>query len=84
MRQSRDGIYVYREDGTTELPLTEARGSHSPELDELYDALVARQAAPARRRLGLATLEVSLAIMQSAREHRDIEMRFQVPVPDWA
>jgi phthalate 4,5-cis-dihydrodiol dehydrogenase len=34
-------------------------------------------------RWGLATLEVSLAIMQSSAEHRDIEMHHQVAVPDW-
>jgi len=33
-------------------------------------------------RWGLATLEVCLAIMQSATEHRDILMQRQVAVPD--
>jgi phthalate 4,5-cis-dihydrodiol dehydrogenase len=31
---------------------------------------------------GLATLEVCLAIMQSATVHRDIPMQHQVAVPD--
>jgi phthalate 4,5-cis-dihydrodiol dehydrogenase len=33
-------------------------------------------------RWGLATLEVCLAIMQSAAAHRDIPMQHQVAVPD--
>ena len=40
MRQSPAGIYIYSDTGTTEVPLTEARGAYAPELDELYDALV--------------------------------------------
>lgn len=39
MRQSPAGIYIYDDSGTTEVPLTETRGAHAPELDELYDAL---------------------------------------------
>jgi phthalate 4,5-cis-dihydrodiol dehydrogenase len=35
-------------------------------------------------RWGLATLEVCLAIMQSATEHRDILMQHQVAIPDGA
>jgi len=84
MRQSPEGIYVYGDDGTTELPLTETRRLHSPELDELYEALVQGRPLLHGGRWGLATLEVSIAIMNSAREHRDIAMQHQVPVPDWA
>jgi phthalate 4,5-cis-dihydrodiol dehydrogenase len=84
MRQSPNGIYVYRDDGTEELPLVETRGAHSPELDELYLALTTGREVLHGGRWGLATLEVSLAIMESAQLHRDIEMKYQVPVPDWA
>jgi phthalate 4,5-cis-dihydrodiol dehydrogenase len=84
IRQSPEGVYVYGDDGTTELPLTETRGSHSPELDELYDALVFGRPLLHGGRWGLATLEVSIAIMESAAQHRDITMRHQVRVPDWA
>jgi len=84
MRQSPGGLYVYGDDGTVELPLTETRRAHSPELDELYDALVHGRPLLHGGRWGLATLEVSIAIMESAREHRDIVMQHQVRVPDWA
>src|SRR6266567_2847233 len=84
MRQSPAGIYIYGDAGTTEVALTETRRSHSPELDELYDAVVQGKPLLHGGRWGLATLEVSIAIMESAAEHRDILMRHQVPVPDWA
>src|SRR5712692_150903 len=40
MRQSPQGVYIYGDGGTTELPLTETRRAHAAEIDELYDALV--------------------------------------------
>lgn len=84
MRQSPAGIYIYGDEGTTEVPLTEIRGAYAPELDELYDALVYGKPVLHGGRWGLATLEVCLAIMQSATAHRDIPMQHQVAVPDGA
>jgi len=82
MRQSPAGIYIYDDAGTTELQLTETRGAYAPELDELYDALVYGKPVLHSGRWGLATLEVCLAIMQSATAHRDIPLQHQVAVPD--
>jgi predicted dehydrogenase len=82
MRQSPAGIYMYGDTGTTEVLLTETRGVYAPELDELYDALVDGKPVLHSGRWGLATLEVCLAIMQSATAHRDITMQHQVTVPD--
>jgi len=84
MRQSPAGIYIYSDTGTTEVQLTETRGAYAPELDELYDTLVHGQPVLHSGRWGLATLEVCLAIMQSATAHRDILMQHQVAVPDGA
>ena len=84
MRQSPAGIYTYGDAGTTEVPLTETRGAYAPELDELYDALVDGKPVLHGGRWGLATLEVCLAIMQSATAHRDILVQHQVTVPDGA
>jgi phthalate 4,5-cis-dihydrodiol dehydrogenase len=84
MRQSPSGIYIYSDTETTEVPLTELRGAYAPELDELYDALVYGKPVLHGGRWGLATLEVCLAIMQSATAHRDIAMQHQVAVPDGA
>jgi phthalate 4,5-cis-dihydrodiol dehydrogenase len=82
MRQSPAGIYIYGDAGTTEVSLPETRGAYPPELDELYDALVYGKPVLHGGRWGLATLEVCLAIMQSATEHREILMQHQVAVPD--
>jgi phthalate 4,5-cis-dihydrodiol dehydrogenase len=82
VRQSPAGIYIYGDAGTTELPLTETRSAYPPELDELYDALVYGKPVLHSGRWGLATLEVCLAIMQSATVHRDIPIQHQVAVPD--
>jgi phthalate 4,5-cis-dihydrodiol dehydrogenase len=82
MRQSPAGIYIYGNAGTTEVPLAETRGAYVPELDELYDTLVHGKPVLHSGRWGLATLEVCLAIMQSAMEHRDIPVQHQVTVPD--
>jgi phthalate 4,5-cis-dihydrodiol dehydrogenase len=84
MRQSPGGVYVYGDEGTTEIPLVETRRSHSPELDELTDAIEHGKPLLHGGRWGLATLEVSIAIMDSAHQHREIELQHQVPVPDWA
>jgi phthalate 4,5-cis-dihydrodiol dehydrogenase len=78
MRQSPAGIYIYDNTGTHEVPLPETRGTSCPELDELYDALVYGTPVLHNGRWGLATLEVCLAIMQSAVAHRDIPMQHQV------
>lgn len=82
IRQSPTDIYIYSDTGTTEGPLTEFRGAYVPELDELYDALVYNRPVLHSGRWGLATLEVCLAIMQSAAAHRDMAMQHQVAVPD--
>jgi phthalate 4,5-cis-dihydrodiol dehydrogenase len=82
MRQSPAGVYIYGDDGTTEVLLPETRGAYAPELDELYNALVHGTPVLHGGRWGLATLEVCLAIMRSAREHRDIPLQYQVAVPD--
>jgi phthalate 4,5-cis-dihydrodiol dehydrogenase len=82
MRQSPSGIYIYSDTGTIDVPLTESRGAYAPELNELYDALVYGKPVLHSGRWGLATLEVCLAIMQSATAHRDIAMQHQVAVPD--
>ena len=81
MRQSPGGLYVYREDGTEEVPLTQSRGA-VPEIEELFGALEQGKPALHGGEWGMATLEVCLAIMQSGREHRDVSLKHQVGVPE--
>ena len=84
VRQSPEGVYVYSTEGTTSVPLTEDRGNSRPELEELYNKVTQNKPILHSGRWGLATMEVCMAIMQSSREHREIQMRYQVPLPDWA
>ena len=52
------------------------------ELEELYDAVVLGKPLWHDARWGMATLEVCLAMLQSAKERREIMLRHQVAVPD--
>jgi predicted dehydrogenase len=85
VRQSAHGIYVHDDRGTEDVPLI---GSANPvagrraELDELYNAVVRDQPVAHSGPWGMATLEVCLAIMQSAAERREIRLSHQVPAPE--
>jgi phthalate 4,5-cis-dihydrodiol dehydrogenase len=50
-------------------------------VDELYGAIVHGRAPLHDGKWAMATLEVCLAILQSAREERDITLAHQVAVP---
>ncbi len=81
IRQSPNGLWIYDENGKREVrvPIEQARGEE--EFEEMYRAAVLGQRVIHGGRWGLATHEVSLAIMQSAKEGREILMSHQVPVP---
>jgi len=81
MRQAPEGIFVYSDEATRMIPISDDRRRQSPELTELYDALVDGKPVLHGGAWGLATLEVCLAMMQSAHEHREIELQHQVAVP---
>ena len=81
IRQSAHGLYIYEDGGKRELviPPDEARGE--AEFEELYQA-VANDVPPLHDgRWGVATHEITLAIMQSARESREIALERQTAVP---
>jgi phthalate 4,5-cis-dihydrodiol dehydrogenase len=77
IRQSPNGLYVYSDDGIREIGVP--RGSAwEAELREMYDAVVRNARIVHTGRWGMATLEVALAIVESARTHRQVELRHQV------
>jgi phthalate 4,5-cis-dihydrodiol dehydrogenase len=83
IRQSPHGLYVHSDDGTKDLPLVGGGGpSRRGELIELYNAVVLNQPIRHTGPWGMATLEVCLAIMQSAKERREILLSHQVPAPE--
>ena len=51
------------------------------ELEELYDAVFKGKPLWHDGRWGMATLEACLAMLDSARERREIMLHHQVPVP---
>ncbi len=80
IRQSPNGLFVYSEAGREEILCPPGRGRDA-ELRELSDAIAARRPGFPDGRWGKATLEVCLAIMDSARDGRPRDMQFQIPAP---
>ena len=83
LRQSPDGIYVYNDDGVREEPILpeDGGGPSDPTLAEAYDGIVLGNSIFHDGAWGMATLEVQLALMESARERREISLTHQIAVP---
>jgi len=82
IRQSLHGLYIYGDDEKREVPVTDTLRGRAAELEELYGAVVENRPVFHDGRWGMATLEVVMAIMQSARERREIMMHHQVRIPE--
>jgi phthalate 4,5-cis-dihydrodiol dehydrogenase len=83
IRQSQHGLFVHSDEGTKDVPLIGGGGpSRRGELMELYNAVVLDKPIRHTGPWGMATLEVCLAIMQSARERKEIYLKRQVPAPE--
>jgi phthalate 4,5-cis-dihydrodiol dehydrogenase len=76
LRQSPDGVYIYTDQGREEIPCTPFL-DRAGELIRLYEAITQKRPIFADGRWGKATLEVVLAILQSSREKREIELKHQ-------
>jgi phthalate 4,5-cis-dihydrodiol dehydrogenase len=89
IRPSQWGLSVYDDDGRRDIDLRELqRPEHDPSgglsiaiIEELYAAAVLGKPAFHTGVWGRATLEASLAVMESARERREIVLRHQVAMP---
>jgi phthalate 4,5-cis-dihydrodiol dehydrogenase len=85
VRQSAQGIYVHSDAGKQDFPIVAGRqmgvSQRRAELEELYAAVIGGKPLWHDGRWGMATLEVCLAIMDSARERREVMLTHQVPVP---
>ena len=81
IRVTPEGLMLYGEDGRRELPVDRGLGrpGHGDVLDTLWRAVREGQRDFHDARWGKATLEVALAILQSARERREIVLRHQAP-----
>jgi phthalate 4,5-cis-dihydrodiol dehydrogenase len=78
LRPLPSGVMIY-ENGATRLdPLAKPDIPRVEVMDELYDAVVHARAPLHDGAWAMATLEVCLAMLQSAREGRDIALQHQV------
>ncbi|SRR5581483_1894160 len=82
IRQTPNALRIYGDEKVWEVPVAAGERGRAAELEELYQAVVNDRPVFHDGRWGEATLEVVLAIMQSAREHREISLSHQVPVID--
>ncbi|MGH7833525.1 MAG: Gfo/Idh/MocA family protein [Candidatus Binatia bacterium] len=80
IRQTPGGLMIYGEDGGREIPLPAGSRGREAEVEELYQAVVNRRPVFHDGRWGQATLEVCLAMLQSAEERKEIFLKHQVPV----
>lgn len=85
VRQAKRGIYIHDDDGKHEIDVLTGRSSGAvgrrAELEELYEAVVEGKPVWHDGRWGMATLEVCLAILESARERKEVRLQHQIPVP---
>lgn len=80
LRESPAGLFVYERAGRREIAVPrEPRGA--AELAELYQAVRYDRPLSHDGRWGQATLEVCLAIHESARTHQEIRLSHQTAVP---
>ena len=85
LRHSPYGIFVYDDTGQHDIDVKPDRAmgvsQRRAELEELYDAVVHGKPVWHDGRWGMATLEVCLAINQSARERKEIMLSHQIELP---
>jgi predicted dehydrogenase len=78
IRQSPDGLFVYGEKGKTEIPVEFGLSQRQLELFELYDALTNGRSVAHGGRWGEASLEMCLAMLDSAAQQREVALSHQV------
>jgi phthalate 4,5-cis-dihydrodiol dehydrogenase len=80
LRESPDGLFLYEHGTVRSIPVAdELRGA--AELEELYQAVRYERPIVHDGRWGEATLEVCLAIVESARTHADVRLSRQTALP---
>lgn len=81
LRPMPHGVMIYGDEARTLRPLEKPDIPRRGAIDELYDGVVRGQPPVHTGEWGMATLEVCLAILRSAREGREIALEHQVPAP---
>lgn len=78
LRPLPSGVMIYADETQRLDPLTPPQVPRSEVIDELYDAVVDRKPPLHSGEWARATLEVCLAILRSARERQQINLKHQV------
>ena len=85
VRMSPKGMYIYDNDGMREVAVPQSGGpgmSLASEVMELYDAVRHDKPMLHDGRWGMATAEVQWAMLESAKQRREIMLTRQAPVPE--
>ena len=82
IRQTPDGLKIYGETAQREINLPAGSRGREAEVEELYDAVVKGRPVFHGGRWGAATLEVCLAMLESAKQRKEIILSHQVPSPE--
>lgn len=80
VRQSADGLFIYDDNGRHEIPLERSMSAREAEMREFFAAIREDRQPAHDGRWGQATLEVCLAIVESAAQRREISLSHQVPM----
>jgi phthalate 4,5-cis-dihydrodiol dehydrogenase len=82
IRQSPDGIYLYTEDGRSEIVVTDdMKHRGGAEVHELLASIRENRPSFPDEGWGRATLEACVAILESGRKHREVTLKYQVASP---
>jgi phthalate 4,5-cis-dihydrodiol dehydrogenase len=79
LRPLPTGVMIYGDDTVRLDPLPKPLIPRAEVIDELYDAIVSNRPPLHDGRWAMATLEVCLAMLTSARERREVTLQCQVP-----
>jgi phthalate 4,5-cis-dihydrodiol dehydrogenase len=82
IRQTPDGLFVYGENEKREIILPAGSRGREAEVEELYDAVAHDRPVFHNGRWGEATLEVCLAMIESAQDRKEIFLSHQVLSPE--
>jgi phthalate 4,5-cis-dihydrodiol dehydrogenase len=80
IRQTPEGLRIYGESEQREIALPAGRRGREAEVEELYNAVAHGRPVFHDGRWGAATLEVCLAMLESAEQRREIFLAHQVAV----
>jgi phthalate 4,5-cis-dihydrodiol dehydrogenase len=82
IRQTPDGLFIYGETEKRNIPLEAGNRGREAEIEELYSAVIHNGPVFHGGRWGEATLEVCLAMLESAKQRKEIFLSHQGPSPE--